>query len=187
MLSSGNAVVYDYLVDAWYTFTNHLSAPGGCCVVWKDLFAFLNAGGAMKVQNAGFLDDAAGGTGTYIPTLLETAWIKSGDVEGLQRVYKGLVIGAAGTDHIMTIDVGFDYDAVYTDTKVWTAADIAALPRYQLEIRPSRQRCQAIRFRMHDSGTPPLEDKGYIMTYLMLEVGIQPGLYRRYPIAEARK
>ena len=93
MLSSGQAVVYDYLVDAWYKFTNHASASGGCCVMWKGNFSFLNAGGAMKVQNVGFLDDASGGTGTYIPMTLETAWIKTGDVEGLQRVYKLLVIG----------------------------------------------------------------------------------------------
>ena len=187
MLSSGIAVVYDYLVDAWYTFTNHASVAGGACVIWKDNFSFLNAGGAMKVQNTGYLDDATT-VPTYIPMLLETAWIKSGDVEGLQRVYKGLVLGDAVTDHTMTIDVGFDYDAYLpADTKVWTAADIAALPRYQLEIRPSRQRCQAMRFRMQDSGVPPAQNAGYVMTYLMLEVGIQSGLYRRYPIAEARK
>ena len=173
-------------MDAWYTFTNHASAGGGCAL-WNNLFAFVNAGGAMKVQNTGYLDDAAGGAGTYIPTLLETAWIKSGDVEGLQRVYKALVLGAAETDHTMKIDVGFDYDTAYTDSKVWSAADIAALPRYQLEIRPSRQRCQAMRFRMEDSGVPPAQSQGYVMTYLMLEVGVQPGLYRRYPIAEARK
>ena len=139
MLSSGIAVVYDYLVDAWYTFTNHASVAGGACVIWKDNFSFLNSGGAMKVQNTGYLDDAT--TVPYLPA----------------------------------------------DTKVWTAADIAALPRYQLEIRPSRQRCQAMRFRMQDSGVPPAQNAGYVMTYLMLEVGIQSGLYRRYPIAEARK
>ena len=70
MMSGGNAVVYDYPTDAWYKFTNHTSTAGGCCVMWKGNFSFLNAGGAMKVQNALFLDDAAGGTGTYIPTTL---------------------------------------------------------------------------------------------------------------------
>lgn len=187
MLSSGQAVVYDYLVDAWYKFTNHASASGGCCVMWKGNFSFLNAGGAMKVQNAGFLDDASGGTGTYIPMTLETAWIKTGDVEGLQRVYKLLVIGDAATGHNLTVNVGFDYDSAYTDTKTWTAAEIALLPRYQLEIRPSRQRCQAIRLKMSDTGTPPTESKGYVMTYLMLEVGIQDGLYRRFAASVGRK
>ena len=188
MLSGGNyAVVYDYLLDVWYRFTNHQSCAGGSCEMWKGSFSFLNAGGAMKVQNAGYLDDFAAGTGTYIPTTLETAWIKSGDVEGLQRVYKALVLGELIVGHTLTINVGFDYDSAYTDTKTWTPAELAALPRYQLEIRPSRQRCQAIRFRIQDTGTPPTESQGYIMTYLMLEVGIQQGLYKRYPIAEARK
>ena len=188
MLSGGNyAVVYDYLLDVWYRFTNHQSCAGGSCEMWKGNFSFLNAGGAMKVQNAGYLDDFAAGTGTYIPTTLETAWIKSGDVEGLQRVYKALVLGELIVGHTLTINVGFDYDSAYTDTKTWTPAELAALPRYQLEIRPSRQRCQAIRFRIQDTGTPPTESQGYIMTYLMLEVGIQQGLYKRYPIAEARK
>ena len=188
MLSGGNyAVVYDYLLDVWYRFTNHQSCAGGSCEMWKGNFSFLNAGGAMKVQNAGYLDDYAAGTGNYIPTTLETAWIKSGDVEGLQRVYKALVLGELIVGHTLTINVGFDYDSAYTDTKTWTPAELAALPRYQLEIRPSRQRCQAMRFRIQDTGTPPAESQGYIMTYLMLEVGIQQGLYKRYPIAEARK
>lgn len=188
MLSAGTyAVVYDYLLDVWYRFTNHESCAGGSCEMWKGNFTFLNAGGAMKAQNTGYLDDFAGGTGTYIPTTLETAWIKSGDVEGLQRIYKGLVLGKLIVGHTLTINVGFDYDSAYTDTKTWTPAELATLPRYQLEIRPSRQRCQAIRFRIQDTGTPPAESQGYIMTYLMLEVGIQQGLYKRYPIAEARK
>ena len=155
--------------------------------MWKGNFSFLNAGGAMKVQNVGFLDDASGGTGTYIPMTLETAWIKTGDVEGLQRVYKLLVIGDAATGHNLTVNVGFDYDSAYTDTKTWTAAEIALLPRYQLEIRPSRQRCQAIRLKMSDTGTPPTESKGYVMTYLMLEVGKQDGLYRRFAASVGRK
>jgi len=188
MLGGGTyAAVYDYLLDVWYTFTNHESCAGGSCEMWKGNFTFLNAGGAMKVQNVGYLDDFAAGTGTYIPTTLETAWIKSGDVEGLQRIYKGLVLGQLMMGHTLTINVGFDYDTPYTDTKTWTPADLAALPRYQVEIRPSRQRCQAIRFKIQDTGTPPAESQGYIMTYLMLEVGIQQGLYKRYPIAEARK
>ena len=187
MMSGGNAVVYDYLTDAWYKFTNHTSTAGGCCVMWKGNFSFLNAGGAMKVQNALFLDDAAAGTGTYIPTTLETAWIKTADVEGLQRVYKLLIIGDAASGHDLTVEVGFDYDTAYTDSKTWTAAEIASLPRYQLEIRPSRQRCQAIRLRLSDTGTPPVQNKGYVMTYLMLEVGIQDGLYRRFAASVGRK
>ncbi len=187
MLSTGTSAVYDYLTDAWYEFLNQASCAGGACVLWKGNLSFLNAGGAMKVQNAGYLDDAAAGTGVYVPTTIETAWIKTGDVEGLQRVYKLLVIGSKPSGHNLTVQVGFDYDEAYTDTKTWTAAELAALPRYQVEIRPSRQRCQAIRLKMSDSGTPPSEAQGYVMTYLMLEVGIQDGLYRRFAASVGRK
>ncbi len=83
--------------------------------------------------------------------VLETAWIKLAGLQGYQRVWRILLLLRRITDHALTVELAFDYSDTYTETFTWTAAEIAALPREQAEVRPRRQKCQAVRVRVTDA------------------------------------
>jgi hypothetical protein len=83
--------------------------------------------------------------------VLETPWIKLAGLQGYQRVWRILLLLRRFTDHSITVELAYDDDPAYVETFSWTAAEIAALPREQLEVRPKRQKSQAIRMRVTDS------------------------------------
>lgn len=82
-----------------------------------------------------------------------TAWAQLGQLQGYGRVYKANIIGkcpAAQTSFTAIVAIGYDYDnASYSETHTISAANFVRKgDNVQFEIRPARQKCEAMRFRV---------------------------------------
>lgn len=153
-------IVYDLATRTWSTFLHPtdsdqttrsaaLATRSGFPVLhWADGYVVRheNAAASYDIEPSG-----PGNVQTFVASVLETPWIKLAGLQGFQRLWSVLLLLRRLTDHAITVSIAFDYATAYTETYSFTAAEIAALPREQLEIRPKRRECQAIRIKLEDA------------------------------------
>jgi len=203
ILSTGVALVYDYLVGQWSVFTNH---PAVDSVVWRDSFCWLRADGtAMQEDPTRFDDD-----GSFVPLLVKTGWIvfqmtgapalaAGGNrapepLQGYQRARRLLVLGEYAGAHRLRVQVGFDYspsplqDVTVTPT---APSDYGAgspyggespygseWDLYQWRVDLSRQKCAAVQVTISDERNGEASSEGVRLSALALELGMKPGTTR---------
>lgn len=186
--SDGVALVYDYYVNEWSVFDNHM---GKDAVVWNSAYTYLrNSSGAVYSENeTKFLDD-------NIPLKLKigTAWIKLAGLQGFQRIRRSIVLGKYMSDHKLSMRVSYDYNADLYDQYYFDAAGVlvgevygdgnygddspyggSADTLYQFRTHLTKQKCQAIRFEFEDI-MDTVYGESFELTDLMLEVGIKQGV-----------
>jgi len=188
--SDGEALVYDYQIGEWGTFTNHKAVDAA---VWLGDYAYLKADGQVFRETANrFLDG-----NTKFSLTLRTAWIKVAGIQGFQRVRRVLILGEFKSGHILTVSVGYDYEDSFPESYSFdTAAILDAVEYgdsatygadavyggvedtvYQFERHLARQKCQAIRFEISDvfSGEA---GEAFEISSLALMVGVKKGAFK---------
>lgn len=156
-------LLWDFQWRQWSTLTNH-AAVSAC--VWQELCVHMRSGGTLY-KNTG-----TNHAGTDIAQTVETGWLKFAGVQGFQRVSELLLLGSFVETSNLYIYVGYDYADAYPVSTV-TATSIggatSAIPM-QVRYRFSRQKCQAIRFKIstEDGGSMALSN-------FSLEVGVKRG------------
>ena len=106
---------------------------------------------------------------------IDTAWIALDGKQGWQRIYWAALMGTYKSPHTFNVGIYYDYSETVAETKTITlSADSDPL---QERIKPARQKCQAIRFRISDTGQSGT-DESYSLSHLQLQVGIKGGLKR---------
>lgn len=182
-LNSGVALVYDYLVGQWSTFTNCAAVDA---VIWQQAFTFLRADGTTLQEASGTFSDA----GSHIPLRLTTSWLQFANLTGFQRVYKALVLGEYQTPHKLRVGVAYDFDpnVVQTDTIEPQAPGAygsdspygagtpygGTFPLYLYRLFMARQKCTAVQLTLEDvqSGVP---SEGLSLSAVSLEIGVKSG------------
>lgn len=112
-----------------------------------------------------------------------TPWVALNGVEGFQRVWRIVLLLEYYTGTV-TIGVTYDYTADDVETHVFSDANLTGLAasdgRLELSIRPSRQKCSAIRVTVTE-GVPisPPGGRGFSFLSMDLEVGVKSGTSRR--------
>lgn len=102
---------------------------------------------------------------------LETAWIKVSGVQGLQRVWRILLLFNRRGPTGLTIRLRYDYDdETDVEVRTWTQSDLAALPKGQVEIHCKRQQCMAVKVVVEDAPTEPGNDDTAGNDYLGLRL-----------------
>lgn len=197
-LMATRTLVYNYATDQWAVWT----VGGVSACLWRNTHARLASDGAVYVESSEFHDD-----GTGYSLALETAWIRLGTMQGFQRVYAALLLGAWRSAHKLRVSVGYDYETGWADTFEWDPATVlnvnlygddatygaetyggdGASSVYQVEIPLRIQKCEAVRFRIEDipDGTNPLRES-YSASELTLEVGIKKGPFKLRDASRAR-
>jgi len=175
-------VVWNYLTNVWSTNTGNWPTAVHA-LAWDGVYTMLTATGKTWIETAAYAD-SSDFADAFIAKRITSAWFKLPGAQGFQRVYEMALLGEYVGAHGVTIEIGYDYDASYTYTKTWTHAEITALTRYQLVVRPPRQKCEAIRFRITET-TPGSATAGAIWTAMSLTIGVKPGVFRA-PIAARR-
>lgn len=101
-------------------------------------------------------------------------WIHFAGVQGLQRVYEGLIIGRSKDTHTVRVSISYDYVDTVVDTFTITSANATTgSSQHQFRFFPSRQKCQAMKILIEDvvaSGSQAFELVG-----MSLVVGMKPG------------
>lgn len=109
---------------------------------------------------------------------MTTGWLSFAQVQGFQRVYKLLLLGAYKSTHRLQVQVALDFDDTVVQTSTITAS--TNTPPYEWRVFMTRQKCTAIKFTIQD--LQPLSGswtESYALSNMALEVGIKKGLNKR--------
>jgi hypothetical protein len=184
---SGNALVYNYLVGQWSTFTNHQSVG---CTVWQDSFVFAKSNGRVYRENRDVWAD--GGTGYSLK--LVTAWLQTAGILGYQRVKRAWVLGDYKGRHQLRLRFGYDYDdSSWPDEKTIDAYDIlnpgtygsvspyggdpvygGHFPDYRFGLHLRTQKCGSIRVEISDIQSTDYNE-GLSLSAIAFQVGAKRG------------
>lgn len=165
MLSSGQAIVYDYFINQWVVFTNH---PAIDTIISGTSFYYLRSTGVVLMETPGVYSD----NGSFISMKMVTGWLQFGSVQGFQRFWKTLLLGKYYTAH--SLSVSFAYDFSSSTSQTVTILPTAPVP-YEWQVAPARQKCSSVQITIQDVYTDTI-GRSYSLSNLAFEVGIKRGL-----------
>lgn len=186
ILSNGQTLVYDYLLNRWSI--HHLRYLDGTCQnaggqslrdasLWSGRHMILRNNGYLYEENSASYEDETCG----VPLDISTAWIKGSDLQGFQRIRRLAFLGDFHTECTLTVEVYYDYDetTVYqTVTFPITATILAENAPDQFRFRLERQKCQALKIRIYDSSWGTGNGRGYSFSGWELEIGMKRGIVK---------
>lgn len=161
-LSNGQAIVYDYHINEWSTFTN-ISAVDS--VIFQSQFTYLTQLGEVLQETPGkYTDD-----GEFIKLKLQTSWLSFTGLQGFQRVYQMLFLGDYFSPHNVAVYAAYDFNPFPTQQNVTPAGAILSSgvygsdatygesspyggppQTYQFRVNLNRQKCQTIQITIED-------------------------------------
>ena len=195
LCSDGDTICYDYYYNKFSIFTSH---RGNGATVWQQSgnYVYLRTDGLVWEQSTEYSDN-----GAFYPLKLTTSWLKTDAVQGLQRVRKAFVLGEYASDHILNVQVGYDYESFYRETHKFNYSRDLSVTKfaeenpfasqtfasgsdgdlangvYQFRMHLGKQKCDCIRFTIEDREdseiVTPVVGQSYSISNLMLEVGLK--------------
>jgi hypothetical protein len=181
-LDSGKALVFDYFVQQWGTFTNQQAVDA---LVWNQRPVMLRSNGSALRETDGVFTDA----GSPIQLKIVTSWLTFANVLGFQRVRRAQVLGGWKSAHNLLIDVCVDFDdtviqsvtaqpttpSTYGSVSPYGAGSYGGeFQLYQWRIDLARQKTQAVKFTIRDA--PATAGEGCSLSSIGFEVGAKVGL-----------
>lgn len=188
--SDGECLVYDYFTKQWSTFDNY-EAVSAC--VWQGVYHMARSNAEVNAENKEiFLDNTSSISMEFV-----TPWLSLGQVQGFQRVYQAMLLGDYKQDHVFRVEIGYDFEDFYSEALEVSSIDangssyygkgyygeeefIGGLHdwNYEINIKPARQKCSAIRFKVRDINLYSEMGELVVFSHLALLVGIKGGLNR---------
>lgn len=165
--STGNAYVFDYLLQQWYLYTNH---AGISSCIFENRYVFLKADGTSFKENTNLFTD----NGTFVELLLKTSWLQFAQVQGFQRIYYIAILGEYDSPHNLIADVYYDFKTTIAQTTVIAPTNIQP---YQWRLFLRQQKCQALQLVLRDSQALPYGE-GLRLSDITLLVGVKGGINR---------
>lgn len=187
--SDNQCLVFNYQEQKWATFSNHEALAAE--IIGNDYY-YLRQDGSLFKQSTSFADN-----GVPVRMLAETGWISFAGLQGLQRVYKLLLLGEFKSAHQLRVQIAYDYNEAFTQEVVINTADFIDSTPYggyspygdpstvayggdgnvlQLRVDLKQQKCQAIKVRISDIQTTAGE--GLALSAITFEVGGKGGLFK---------
>lgn len=173
-MSSGVALVYNYIFNQWSIFTNHAMTQA---VIYGQKYTFAKSNGVVWQETPGSYFDA----GANISLKLTTSWLSFAQLQGYQRVYKLMLLGEYYTPHTLQVTVAVDFDPtiVQTTNIVANASTVVPSSLYQWRYFFTRQKCQSLQFTIQDSASAGTLGQGYSISSMGFEVGSKKGLVKK--------
>lgn len=162
-LSTGVALVYNYLFDQWSVFTNHAIVQA---CIYQNKYTFVKSSAVCWQENSGYYDDT-----DSIIMKLTTSWLSFAELQGFQRVYKLMLLGEYKSSHQLQVKVYYDFVDTATQT---TSIGVFNTPPYMYRLFLSRQKCTSIKFTIEDTGVAVTESLE--ISAMAFEVGVKRGL-----------
>jgi hypothetical protein len=180
--------VYNYFFKEWYTFTNYQADDA---VNWKGSLVFIkrlnNEPNIVVVEDKTSFKDIA----TPYSMRIGLAWASFAGIQGLQRIWRALILGDYKSRHRLKVGLCYDFTKVVHDEVIWDPTTILGdiygagspygdgsyggqdLP-YQVRLHIRRQKCQSLRMIIEDvaqEGTC----ESYSLSGVAFEVGVKKG------------
>lgn len=160
-LTEGPMLVYDYFAQQWSTFT---PLPGLSSTLWKERHAFVRTtDGRVLVEDSAATDDA----GRSYTMKLVTAWIQPAGFQALLRLYRLQLLGRYVDTNEATISLSHDFNPAFAEVHHASGSVVyggnvfgsdspfgsgspygGSWDLEQLEVRPTRQKCQSFRVKV---------------------------------------
>lgn len=135
-----------------------------------------SGGSLVASETLGVYSDAAIAPAVHVPQLITTGWIKPNAITGFGRLYGIYVLGSSYSSHQFNVDIAYDYEMTWAETKVISSVNATiGGSAYLFVVRPSRTRCTAFRLRIYDSAYTNAAKDTYDLSGLLLDVGVYQG------------
>lgn len=119
----GPALVYDYLIGQWSTWTNHQSVDA---VIFENDFTFCKSNGQIYKQNHNlYYDGIVGGVQVRYAMELSTPWISYAQLLGYQSIFRFFILGQYKGVHNLNVEIGYNFNPAFTKSVVIDATSIA--------------------------------------------------------------
>lgn len=176
MSDDSRALVYDYLMQKWGTFSQY---SGQDATIWRGQFVRVNGSGQVFVETANQYTDVGSPVPSYNP-ILETEWLNLKDQQDYARIYRLIILGELFTACNLLYKIYYDYDMTNFDSYTFSSANITgSLPGdtvYQPMIHLKRQKCEAIKIRLEVDATGTNSERTLKLTDMAFQVGLKKGL-----------
>lgn len=189
--TNGPALVYDYLIGQWGTWTNH---PAVDAVPFGGFFSYARATGEIYQQAPGtFSDGLPAGAQVPYSMSLTTPWLSYASTLGYQSIFRVFLLGRYRGAHSLTVDVGYDFAPDFAASALIPASTLpvaiawgtdplwgSSTPwggpwdPYVWQVNMSRQKCTSFRLRIGDVAVGGAATEGYTISALLLELGQLP-------------
>ena len=187
LTSSGSALVYNYLVNAWSRWTNHAGHGG---VIWNGVYTYARTDGKLYKQSAtAYTDD-----GVHYAMKFRTAPVGVKGIQGNQRIRSVRLLGTYFNPHELRLGLRYNHEPGVSDTGTWDPSDGISVdlygegaygsgsyggsgsPVYQVRFNLPRQKCQVVQFEIDTTNTG---NAGRAMSIqaIQIEVGAKRGLH----------
>ncbi len=153
--STGTAIEWDLTNQLWTVCPRIIFGMGIQSAVnvggpgQAPIYTWVSPGGTMWQDTpASALEN-----GGYKPGRLLTPWIHVQGLTGWQHVDTLQILAKANSGHDLRVRVAYDYSSSFTDSRTWTAAQIAALStaREVLQVDLTQPECTAIQVEIVDT------------------------------------
>lgn len=188
---TGPALIYDYFINQWSTWTNHQAVDA---VIFNGSFAFAKSNGSIYQQNQSiFYDGYVAGNAVPYSMQVTTPWISLAANLGYQAIFRFFILGQYRGQHNLNVSVSYDWNPAFISTAVITPSSVVAsnlwgsgatwgLPSpwggtwnpYVFQINCTKQKCSSIKIKINDSQSAPYNE-GFILSNLLMEVGLFNG------------
>jgi hypothetical protein len=192
--SQGTALVYDYAVGRWSTYTNY---DGVGYVSWNGTTARLKSSGEVQYEDPTLYTD----NGTVVVMKVETAWLKPAAMaQGFAACWYMELLGDFKSTHTLGMEIAYDYLDVPAQVGIFNPAltgnetygsdspygigspyglgpvvGAVYTALYQPRMALQRQVCESMKFKFYDiSGT----GASCTLSEIALQLGVIGGLNR---------
>lgn len=182
----GPTLVYDYYIQQWSTYTNHIATDS---VAFDGVFTYVKPNGKVYKQNRNKYTDGD----SFISMSLTTPWLSFAGMQGYQRAFRAFILGRFKSPHTLLVEVAYDFNPTFLQSATINATTVSGanqwgsdptwgssspwggtyLP-YEFQINLQRQTCTSLRLRISDDQTAEDYNEGYTISSLVLEAGVLP-------------
>lgn len=184
---SERQLVYDYYERKWGTDTNINAADS---VLFDDLYHYIRTDGEVMQETPGLYSD----NGSYISCKVTSSWLSLAGLQGFERFYQLMVLGAYKSKHVLKVKFAYDYNPSWTAEATVNASELSTpaygdgyygsnvygntFPLYQFRIFPNRQKCESFKFSISDY-KDDLNGEAFILSNFSAELGMKSGNYKK--------
>lgn len=179
-LTSARMLVLNTLAGQWSEWT---IADGIHACMWNGAHVYLSSTGPKQEQTTY--------AGVDYGMVVETAWVKLGDLQNYGKVDHFLVLGEYRSAHRLQIQCARDYwkdgDGTFFHDKTWTVSPTTVGARESVKHAPSIKQVEAIKIRITALGAGVAaapSGEALKLTGLSFELGFERGLNRQLPSAQ---
>lgn len=184
----GPALIFDYFINQWSTWTNHKAVDG---VIFDGSFTFVKNNGSVYQQNRSIYYDGYV-AGRQIPYSMEvtTPWLSLASNLGYQAIFRFFILGQYKGQHTLNVATAYDWNPAFVNTAAFVPTNLQGAATwgadgywggstpwggdwqpYVFQANCSRQKCSSVRIKINDNQTASFNE-GFTLSNMLLEVGL---------------